>query len=74
MSSPWDHHQQPECRMTPQEQARRALLGEETLAAIDARVDAAPEPEPGEWVDQLRRIFTGAAVEFSALRPEWAVA
>lgn len=55
--------------MTPQEQARCALLGEETLAAIDERVDAAPEPEPGEWVDELRRIFAGAAVEPRPARP-----
>ncbi|TVZ96454.1 hypothetical protein [Streptomyces sp. BK340] len=36
---------------------RRALLGPDVLAHIDAIVDAAPEPTP-EVVDALRRIFT----------------
>lgn len=36
---------------------RRALLGDEVIAHIDALIDEAPEPTP-EVVDRLRRIFT----------------
>ncbi|MFZ3556426.1 MULTISPECIES: hypothetical protein [unclassified Streptomyces] len=43
--------------MTPAEQRRRELLGPTVLAEIDERVATAPEPNPGEWADQLRRIF-----------------
>lgn len=51
--------------MTAAEEAaarRRELLGDDVIAQIDAEVDAAPEPEPGTWVDDLRRIFTSSAV------------
>lgn len=44
---------------TPAEQAaarRRALLGDDVIAAIHARVKLAPEPSP-ELVEELRRIF-----------------
>jgi hypothetical protein len=41
---------------------RRALLGDDVIAYIDACVDAAPDPEPGAWVDALRRIFTSSPV------------
>ncbi|MGW3913168.1 hypothetical protein ACWEBX_16875 [Streptomyces sp. NPDC005070] len=47
--------------MTPAEAAaarRRALLGDDVIDYIDACVDAAPDPEPVEWVEALRRIFT----------------
>jgi hypothetical protein len=36
---------------------RRALLGDDVIAHIDALVDAAPEPTP-EVVEKLRRIFS----------------
>lgn len=41
--------------MTPEE--RRAILGDDVIAHIEALVDAAPEPSP-EVVEALRRIFT----------------
>jgi hypothetical protein len=41
---------------------RRALLGDDVITHIDAEVDAAPEPEPGAWVEALRRIFTSSPV------------
>jgi hypothetical protein len=42
---------------------RRAILGDETIAAIRKRVQAAPDPTP-ELVEELRRIMTrpGGAV------------
>ncbi|MET8098114.1 hypothetical protein ABZV29_16790 [Streptomyces sp. NPDC005236] len=43
---------------TPAEARRRALLGDDVIDYINACVDAAPEPEPGEWVEALRRIFS----------------
>ncbi|MFE7837461.1 hypothetical protein ACFU53_15905 [Streptomyces sp. NPDC057474] len=42
---------------------RRAILGDETIAKIRKRVQAAPDPSP-ELVEELRRIMTrpGGAV------------
>ena len=36
---------------------RRAILGDEAIAKIHARVDMAPDPSP-ELVEELRRIWT----------------
>jgi hypothetical protein len=47
---------------SPAAARRRALLGDEVIDHIDACVDAAPEPEPGDWVEALRRIFTSSPV------------
>jgi len=47
---------------SPAAARRRALLGDAVIEYIDACVDAAPEPEPGAWVDALRRIFTSSPV------------
>ncbi|MGW1533933.1 hypothetical protein [Streptomyces aureus] len=47
---------------TPAAARRRALLGDDVIARIHAEVDAAPEPEPGPWVDALRRILTSSPV------------
>ncbi len=46
---------------------RRALLGDDVIARIHERVDAAPEPTP-DVVEALRRIFAPPAfrVEGSA--------
>jgi hypothetical protein len=46
---------------SPAQARRRALLGDDVIDHIDAEVDAAPEPEPGPWVDDLRRIFSSPA-------------
>jgi hypothetical protein len=45
---------------------RRALLGDEAIAAIRERVKAAPDPSP-ELVEELRRIWTNPA---GAIPPE----
>jgi hypothetical protein len=45
---------------SPAQARRRALLGDDVIDHIDACVDAAPEPEPGSWVDALRRIFASS--------------
>ena len=47
---------------------RRALLGDDVIAAIHERVDAAPDPTP-ELVDELRRIMTRPGGSTSAPRP-----
>lgn len=47
---------------------RRALLGDEVIAAIHERVAAAPDPTP-ELVDELRRIMTRPGGTSPALRP-----
>lgn len=52
--------------MSPAE--RRAILGDEILAHIDALVEAAPEPSP-EVVDHLRRIMTRPAGEIPEPKP-----
>ncbi|MGW5123211.1 hypothetical protein ACWEQ7_03945 [Streptomyces sp. NPDC004069] len=47
---------------------RRALLGDDVIAHIHARVAKAPEPTD-ELVEELRRIMTHPAGEIPALRP-----
>ncbi|MFE4697164.1 hypothetical protein ACFRIC_08740 [Streptomyces sp. NPDC056738] len=47
---------------SPAQARRRALLGDEVIDHINACVDASPEPEPGAWVDALRRIFNSSPV------------
>ncbi|WP_405671447.1 hypothetical protein [Streptomyces sp. NBC_01530] len=47
---------------------RRAILGDEILAHIDALVAAAPEPSP-EVVEHLRRIMTRPAGAIPEPRP-----
>jgi hypothetical protein len=49
---------------------RRALLGDEVIAAIHERVRQAPEP-PDEVVEKLRRIMTNPAGEIPAPRPAY---
>lgn len=52
---------------------RHALLGEEVITHIHARVAAAPEPSD-ELVAELRRIMTRPGGCVPALRPAVAVA
>lgn len=51
--------------MTPAERRRIELIGPEANAALADRVAATPEPEPGDWVDLLRRIFATPQVALS---------
>jgi hypothetical protein len=48
---------------------RRALLGDDVIAEIHARVALAPPPSP-ELIVGLRRILTRPAGEIPAPRPE----
>jgi len=47
---------------------RRAILGDEVIAAIHERVRLAPDPGP-ELVDDLRRIMTRPGGPIPAPRP-----
>lgn len=47
---------------------RRALLGDDTIAAIHERVALAPDPSP-ELVEELRRIWTNPAGAAPSERP-----
>jgi hypothetical protein len=47
---------------------RRALLGDDVIAEIHARVAQAPDPSP-ELVEDLRRIMTRPAGRVSSVRP-----
>lgn len=48
---------------------RRALLGDDVIKHIHARVQEAPEPS-AELVEELRRIMTRPAHHVPELRPE----
>ncbi|CAM5509290.1 hypothetical protein [Streptomyces aurantiogriseus] len=47
---------------------RRRILGDEVIAHIHERVDAAPDPTP-ELVEELRRIMTRPGDSVPAPRP-----
>lgn len=47
---------------------RRAILGDEGIAQIHARVQLAPDPSP-ELVEELRRIWTNTDGRVPAPRP-----
>lgn len=52
---------------------RRALLGDDAITAIHARVALAPDPNP-ELVEKLRRLWTNQTDTTPVPRPRPAVA